>query len=57
MVAALLQYLFLSSFFWMLIAGFQIYVLLVEVFEPDGSRFVQVFTIILMLRVLFNNIY
>ena len=45
MVAALLQYLFLSSFFWMLIAGFQIYVLLVEVFEPDGSRFVQVFTI------------
>jgi len=40
-VAALLQYLFLSSFFWMLIAGFQIYVLLVEVFEPDGSRFVQ----------------
>jgi len=25
----------------MLIAGFQIYVLLVEVFEPDGSRFVQ----------------
>jgi len=40
-VAAVLHYLFLASFFWMLIAGFQIYVLLVEVFEPDGSRFVQ----------------
>ena len=25
----------------MLSKGFQIYVLLVEVFEPDGSRFVQ----------------
>ena len=41
MIAATLHYLFLASFFWMLIAGFQIYVLLVEVFEPDGSRFVQ----------------
>ena len=40
-IAALLHYIFLASFFWMLIAGFQIYVLLVEVFEPDGSRFVQ----------------
>ena len=40
-IAAVLHYLFLASFFWMLIAGFQIYVLLVEVFEPDGSRFVQ----------------
>lgn len=40
-IAATLHYLFLASFFWMLIAGFQIYVLLVEVFEPDGSRFVQ----------------
>ena len=40
-IAAALQYIFLASFFWMLIAGFQIYVLLVEVYEPDGSRFVQ----------------
>ena len=40
-IAASLHYFFLASFFWMLIAGFQIYVLLVEVFEPDGSRFVQ----------------
>merc|ERR1719510_794091 len=40
-VAVVLHYLFLASFFWMLIAGFQIYVLLVEVFESDGSRFVQ----------------
>merc|ERR1719192_1894661 len=40
-IAAALQYIFLASFFWMLIAGFQIYVLLVEVFEPDGSRFLQ----------------
>ena len=40
-VAASLHYFFLTAFFWMLIAGFQIYVLLVEVFEPDGSRFVQ----------------
>ena len=40
-IAATLHYLFLASFFWMLIAGFQIYVLLIEVFEPDGSRFVQ----------------
>ena len=40
-VAVVLHYLFLASFFWMLIAGFQIYVLLVEVFEPDNSRYVQ----------------
>ena len=40
-IAAVLHYIFLASFFWMLIAGFQIYVLLVEVFEPLGSRFVQ----------------
>ena len=40
-IAAFLHYIFLASFFWMLIAGFQIYVLLVEVFEPVGSRFVQ----------------
>lgn len=40
-ISAVLHYIFLASFFWMLIAGFQIYVLLVEVFEVDGSRFVH----------------
>ena len=40
-VSISLHYLFLASFFWMLIAGFQIYVLLVEVFEQDTSRLVQ----------------
>ena len=40
-VSISLHYLFLASFFWMLIAGFQIYVLLVEVFEQDNSRLVQ----------------
>jgi len=39
-VAAGLHYFFLASFFWMLVAGYQIYILLVEVFDHDGSRFI-----------------
>merc|ERR1719430_2662153 len=66
-VAAVLHYLFLASFFWMLIAGFQIYVLLVEVFEPDNSRYVQYYMLgyiapllmvlfSLLVDTLFNNV-
>ena len=66
-VAVVLHYLFLASFFWMLIAGFQIYVLLVEVFEPDNSRYVQYYMLgyiapllmvlfSLLVDTLFNNV-
>ena len=66
-VAVILHYLFLASFFWMLIAGFQIYVLLVEVFEPDNSRYVQYYMLgyiapllmvlfSLLVDTLFNNV-
>jgi len=66
-VAVVLHYLFLASFFWMLIAGFQIYVLLVEVFEPDNCRYVQYYLLgyiapllmvlfSLLVDTLFNNV-
>jgi len=66
-VAVFLHYLFLASFFWMLIAGFQIYVLLVEVFEPDNSRYAQYYMLgyiapllmvlfSLLVDTLFNNV-
>merc|ERR1711971_904046 len=56
-----------ASFFWMLIAGFQIYVLLVEVFEPDNCRYVQYYMLgyiapllmvlfSLLVDTLFNNV-
>ena len=44
-VALVLHYFFLAAFFWMLVAGFQIYVLLIEVFEQDSSRKVQYYMI------------
>ncbi|XP_023232841.1 latrophilin Cirl-like isoform X3 [Centruroides sculpturatus] len=37
-VAGLLHYFFLSAFLWMLLEGFHIYILLVEVFESEKSR-------------------
>jgi len=66
-IAVSLHYLFLASFFWMLIAGFQIYVLLVEVFEPDNSRYAQYYMLgyiapllmvlfSLLVDTLFNNV-
>lgn len=38
LVAGLLHFFFLCAFMWMLLEGFQIYVMLVEVFESDKSR-------------------
>ena len=40
-VAVCLHYLFMASFMWMLVAGFQIYQLLVQVWEKESSRRVQ----------------
>lgn len=37
-VAGLLHYAFLAAFTWMLLEGYQLYVMLVEVFESDKSR-------------------
>ncbi|CAH0561842.1 unnamed protein product [Brassicogethes aeneus] len=37
-IAGLLQYFFLCAFMWMLLEGFQLYVLLIEVFEAEKSR-------------------
>ena len=37
-IAAGLHYFFLSAFFWMFLEGFQLYVLLVEVFDHEKSR-------------------
>lgn len=37
-VAGLLHFFFLCAFMWMLLEGFQLYVMLVEVFESDKSR-------------------
>ncbi|XP_049823101.1 latrophilin Cirl isoform X3 [Aethina tumida] len=36
--AGLLQYFFLCAFIWMFIEGFQLYVMLIEVFEAEKSR-------------------
>ena len=44
-VAVSLHYLFTASFLWMLIAGFQIYVLLIEVFDKDNCRIVQYYVL------------
>ena len=38
LVAGLLHFFFLCAFMWMLLEGFQLYVMLVEVFESDKSR-------------------
>ncbi|KAL1492686.1 hypothetical protein ABEB36_010905 [Hypothenemus hampei] len=37
-IAAFLQYLFLCAFIWMFFEGFQLYVMLIEVFEVEKSR-------------------
>lgn len=37
-IAAVLHYFFLAAFGWMLMEGFQLYALLVEVFESEQSR-------------------
>ncbi|CAG0888939.1 unnamed protein product [Cyprideis torosa] len=37
-VAGILHYMFLAAFTWMFIEGFQVYVMLIEVFESEKSR-------------------
>ncbi|KIH50009.1 7 transmembrane receptor [Ancylostoma duodenale] len=37
-VALLLHYFFLAAFCWMLLEGYQLYLMLIEVFEPDNTR-------------------
>lgn len=37
-VAGLLHFLFLAAFAWMCLEGFQLYVMLIEVFEGERSR-------------------
>ncbi|XP_056647117.1 latrophilin Cirl isoform X6 [Diorhabda sublineata] len=37
-IAGCLQYFFLCAFFWMFFEGFQLYVMLIEVFEAEKSR-------------------
>lgn len=37
-VAIALHYIFLSAFLWMFFEGFQLYVMLIEVFESEKSR-------------------
>ena len=37
-MAGLLHYFFLCAFMWMLLEGFQLYVMLIEVFESEKSR-------------------
>ncbi|CAH1158518.1 unnamed protein product [Phyllotreta striolata] len=37
-IAGFLQYFFLCAFFWMFFEGFQLYVMLIEVFEAEKSR-------------------
>ncbi|CCD61662.1 Latrophilin-like protein LAT-2 [Caenorhabditis elegans] len=37
-VAILLHYFFLSSFCWMLLEGYQLYMMLIQVFEPNRTR-------------------
>lgn len=37
-VAGVLHYFFLAAFTWMLLEGFQLYFLLIEVFEAEKSR-------------------
>ncbi|CAH1774964.1 unnamed protein product, partial [Owenia fusiformis] len=37
-IAAVLHFFFLASFAWMCLEGIQLYVMLIEVFEPDKSR-------------------
>lgn len=37
-IAGVLHFLFLSAFAWMCLEGFQIYVMLIEVFEGERSR-------------------
>uniref|UniRef100_A0AC34F4U0 Uncharacterized protein n=1 Tax=Panagrolaimus sp. ES5 TaxID=591445 RepID=A0AC34F4U0_9BILA len=38
-VAIALHYFFLASFCWMLLEGYQLYMMLIQVFEPNRSRF------------------
>lgn len=37
-VAGLLHYFFLAAFLWMFVEGFQLYVMLIEVFDSEKSR-------------------
>lgn len=37
-IAGFLQYFFLAAFAWMFMEGFQLYVMLIEVFESEKSR-------------------
>uniref|UniRef100_A0A8R1EUH8 G_PROTEIN_RECEP_F2_4 domain-containing protein n=1 Tax=Caenorhabditis japonica TaxID=281687 RepID=A0A8R1EUH8_CAEJA len=39
-VAILLHYFFLASFCWMLLEGYQLYMMLIQVFEPNRTRIV-----------------
>ncbi|CAD6190147.1 unnamed protein product [Caenorhabditis auriculariae] len=39
-VAILLHYFFLASFCWMLLEGYQLYLMLIQVFEPNRTRIV-----------------
>lgn len=38
LVAGALHYLFLAAFLWMFVEGFQLYVMLIEVFDAERSR-------------------
>ncbi|CAJ0955599.1 unnamed protein product, partial [Mesorhabditis belari] len=37
-VALILHYFFMAAFFWMLIEGYQLYMMLIQVFEPSSRR-------------------
>ncbi|CAJ0581711.1 unnamed protein product, partial [Mesorhabditis spiculigera] len=39
-VALILHYFFLAAFFWMLIEGYQLYMMLIQVFEPSNRRMI-----------------
>lgn len=38
LIAGALQYFFIAAFAWMLLEGFQLYYMLVQVFSPQRSR-------------------
>ncbi|TMS35584.1 hypothetical protein L596_002956 [Steinernema carpocapsae] len=39
-IAVALHYFFLSAFTWMLLEGYQLYLMLIQVFEPDKTRII-----------------
>ncbi|KAK0395878.1 hypothetical protein QR680_001472 [Steinernema hermaphroditum] len=39
-IAVALHYFFLSAFTWMLLEGYQLYLMLIQVFEPDRTRII-----------------